>query len=146
MHNLVSVSKAAKLVGASRIELQNKIQHGQLKTFEGQVSRQALKKAYPQVSFEDDSQIERLQRIQENALSKSLMDMQTTEQSMKFEVQKLRYLLDQSNEELIFYKNLTCELKNRLSTMQADCTHRQKLMLQALLTWMGSQINRKGHH
>ncbi len=62
---------------------------------------------------------------------------------LRSEVKKLRHLLNQSNEELILYRRMTYELKGRLNSMQADCNHKQKLMLQTLLSWMGLQTDRK---
>ncbi len=145
MSNLLSVSRAAKIVGASRYEMQRKIRKGQLITFEGQVSEQALKKAYPEVRIEDNSQIERLQRIQARALDKSLVETVSDTEILKMEILRLRHVLNQTKEELLTHHRMIGELKDRLLNMQSDCTKRQKLMLQALLSWMRMQTGQEKH-
>ncbi|MCB1755987.1 MAG: hypothetical protein KDJ38_10720 [Gammaproteobacteria bacterium] len=145
MTGYLSVSRAAKLVGASRSEIQKKIRKGELETFEGEVSEIALKSAYPQVRLEDNSEIERLQRLKSDALNKSLVSTVTDEQLLKSEILRLRHALHESTEQVRFYQRLTGELKGRLITMQADCTHQQKTMLRALLSWMSLQIRQNRH-
>ncbi len=140
MTEYLSLSKAAKLVGASREEIQEKIRKGQLVTFEGQVSLTALKSVYPKVRLEDNSEIERLQRLQTSAVHKGLLVTVSDEKVLKTELLRLRHQLTEAREELRFYRRLTTELKDRLITMQADCTHQQKTTLRALLSWMSLQI------
>ncbi len=145
MTDYLSVSKAAKLVGASRDEIQEKVRRGLLPTFEGQVSIVDLRMVYPHVRFEDNTEIERMKRLQDSAVSKGAIDNLSDAKRLKLEVLKLRHELHEAREELRFYQRMTRELKGRLVSMQADCTHRQKLMLRALLSWMSTQIRQNRH-
>ena len=145
MADYLSLSKAAKLVGATREEIQEKVRRGLLPTFEGQVSEADLKLVYPRVRLEDNADIERLQQLQENALTKSILADLSDTRRMKLEIVRLQHDLQQAKDALQSYHRLTTELESRLIDMQEDCTHRQKLMLKALLTWFNSQVRKFRH-
>ena len=142
MTDYLSLSKAAKLVGATREEIQEKVRRGLLPTFEGQVSEADLKLVYPRVQLEDNADIERLQQLQENALSKSILTDLSDTRRMRLEIVRLQHELQEANDALVSYRKVTTELESRLTDMQEDCTHQQKLMLKALLTWFKLQLQK----
>ncbi len=63
MHELLTLSRAARLVGVSRGELQKRIRDNELNTFEGKVSVSDVLRAFPEARLEDDSALERVRRI-----------------------------------------------------------------------------------
>jgi len=67
MAHRISVSRAARLAGVSRGTIQQAIRDGTLTTFEGEVLVSDLRAAYPDVSLEDDTVLERMSRIQSEA-------------------------------------------------------------------------------
>ncbi len=74
MAQLLSLSRAARLVGVTRGALQKKIKDGELTTFEGQVTTDDLLRTYPQAHLEDDSLLERLTRLKEDAYARRLRE------------------------------------------------------------------------
>jgi CDP-4-dehydro-6-deoxyglucose reductase len=60
MPRLLNLSRAARLVGVTRVALQKKIADGTLPAFEGMVTEDALLQAFPNVSLEDDSALEKM--------------------------------------------------------------------------------------
>jgi CDP-4-dehydro-6-deoxyglucose reductase len=70
MSRLITLSRAARLVGVKRGTLQKKIQQGELRTFEGELLLSDLLHAYPQTEVEDSSMLERVESIMENAVNK----------------------------------------------------------------------------
>ncbi len=70
MARYLTLSRAARLVGVSRGVLQKKIRSGGLSTFEGEVEIDELLRAYPDTRMEDNTMLERVERIMENALTK----------------------------------------------------------------------------
>ena len=70
MRQLLSVSRAARLVGVARGALQQKIQSGELASFDGMVSADELLRLYPAVQLENDGGFERVARIREEAFGK----------------------------------------------------------------------------
>lgn len=71
MNRLLTVSRAARLVGVSRGTLQKKIQDGELNSFEGMVDIDELTAAYPNVEVEDTAMLEKIEQIIENALKRA---------------------------------------------------------------------------
>ena len=74
MDRLLTVSRAARLVGVSRGTLQKKIQDGELPSFEGMVRLEDLNQAYPNVETEDNTMLEKIEHIIENALQRARGD------------------------------------------------------------------------
>lgn len=144
MAQRISVSRAARLAGVSRGTIQQAIRDGTLSTFEGEVLVSDLKTAYPSVSLEDDTILERMSRIQSEALGKATRATRTDERDLIAEVNQLRLELRDTQDHLHYYEDLVMELKQRLTRMQGDseCTRHQKLVIQALITWMLSSMER----
>jgi len=67
----LSLSRAARLAGVTRAELQRRIRRGDIETFEGSVAVQDLLRLYPAVSLSNDEALERVERIKTQALPKS---------------------------------------------------------------------------
>jgi CDP-4-dehydro-6-deoxyglucose reductase len=66
----LSLSRAARLAGVTRAELQRRIRRGDLATFEGAVTTQDLLRVYPTISLSNDEALERVERIKSQALPK----------------------------------------------------------------------------
>ena len=71
MPRLVSLSRAAKLVGLSRGALQKRVHDLELESFEGQVNLDDIEKLFPDAELEDNHIIEDLEKIVEQALKKA---------------------------------------------------------------------------
>lgn len=74
MTNLLSLSRAARLAGVTRAEIQRRIRRGDLQTFEGDVAISDLLRVYPSVSLEKTGDLERVQQIKSEALPRSHED------------------------------------------------------------------------
>ena len=71
MPRLVSLSRAAKLVGLSRGALQKRVHDLELQSFEGQVNLDDIEKMFPDAEIEDNHLIEDLEKIIEQAMHKA---------------------------------------------------------------------------
>ena len=145
MDHLLNLSTAAKLAGVSRRTIQSKIQDGELEAFEGHVRMSALTRVYPEVEAEGrtDTVLERMERIQDNALHKLNPDEISDERLLANQVHRLQIELTDTYAQLDSYKALTMELQDRLVAMKASCDRKDKQMIQALLHWMGTQIKHR---
>jgi CDP-4-dehydro-6-deoxyglucose reductase len=74
MGQLLSLSRAARLVGAARGALQRKIQSGELPSFDGMVSGDDLLRIYPEAELESDIGFERVAKIKEEAFGMRLRE------------------------------------------------------------------------
>lgn len=74
MSRLLSLSRAAKLVGLSRGALQKKVHDRELESFEGQVSLDDIERIFPDAEIEDNHIIEDLEKIIEQAMLRARGD------------------------------------------------------------------------
>lgn len=74
MSSLLTLTRAARLVGISRGALQKKIKSGQLPTFEGMVRAEDLTRVYPDTRLEDSTVFERLARIKDEAYTRRVRE------------------------------------------------------------------------
>ena len=71
MPRLVSLSRAAKLVGISRGAMQKKVHDLEFESFEGQVNLDDIERVFPDAEIEDNHIIEDLEKIVEQALQRA---------------------------------------------------------------------------
>ena len=74
MPRLLTLSRAARLVGVRRGALQRKIRSGELTAFEGMVSDEELLRAYPQAKLELQAGLERFEAIKDAAFAKRIRE------------------------------------------------------------------------
>lgn len=74
MPQLLNLSRAARLVGVTRVALQKKIKDGDLASFDGMVAAEDLLRVYPDIQFEDNTAFERVAQIKERAFGKRVFE------------------------------------------------------------------------
>ena len=135
----LSVSQAARLIGVSRVNLQAKINHNQLKTHEGYLTMDDLRDAYPSFNpqVEQDKLIARAQSIKESALYK----ISTQEKIGR----KNQVLIDLSVKNLNSENKRLCqvidELAHRLAILEHCCHQEDKALLHQLQDWLRTQLS-----
>ncbi|MDP3686037.1 MAG: ferredoxin, partial [Sulfurimicrobium sp.] len=60
MEHLLSLSRAARLIGVTRGALQKKIQNGEMPSFDGTVKVEDLLAAYPDAQLENNIEFDRV--------------------------------------------------------------------------------------
>jgi len=71
---LLTVSRAAHLIGVTRASLQEKISDGELASFDGMVSTDELIRVFPEFRPEDSGAFERVAKIKENAFARRVRE------------------------------------------------------------------------
>src|SRR5574342_454230 len=74
MSRLLTLSRAARLVGVRRGALQSKIRSGELTAFEGMVAADDLLRAFPHASLEENSGLERFEAIKDAAFARRMRE------------------------------------------------------------------------
>jgi len=145
MPELLSLSRAARLAGVSRGEIQKEIRRGNLMTFEGEVSLSNLKKVYPHISVGNSAMIERMERIQARASQKIKHQKPPSRDKLMDEIKRLQLVLEDAHVEIDKYHELVMMLSKRIEHIreQSDCPHEQKMILQALTTWIYTQMKQR---
>ncbi len=139
MEHFLNIAAAAKMVGISRRQIQSEIKAGNLDVFEGDVSVSSLRSFYPDVKLENERELNRVDRIQKNALLKIQADSIPSERIMADQINKLQIRLQDAEQKVIEYENLLMESKTRLEAMQKNCDRQQKQTLTAFVSWMMTQ-------
>jgi CDP-4-dehydro-6-deoxyglucose reductase len=74
MPQLLSLSRAAHLIGVTRALLQRQIASGELPSFDGYVTVEDLQRAYPDLRLEDSGAFERITKIRDEAFGKRIRE------------------------------------------------------------------------
>lgn len=137
MPDLLSLSRAARLAGVSRAELQRRIRQGEIDTFEGQVALADLLRVYPSVSLEKTGMLEEVEQIKQDAVPRQ-GEVDTRLPSPQVLLARLRALaaaLAQRAELVSAQDDLLARLRQRLDA-PASAT---PAGLQALAAWLDAE-------
>ena len=74
MAHYLPLSRVARLVGVSRTTLQKMIREGELDTFDGMIELDELLRAFPDIHWQDEGELEHVNRIKERAFAKRIME------------------------------------------------------------------------
>lgn len=140
MDHLLSLSQAARMVGVPRKVLQQHIQAGHLTTFEGAIRTSELLKEFPEAAPSNSGMVEKVRRIREAALGKSLSDGHPDPERMATELHRLKIYVGQLEDQLDSYKTLSEQVTHRLLELQEHCDRRQSMLLNTLIGWYMSQV------
>ncbi len=143
MSRLLSVSRAARLVGTTRGALQKRIRNGEIASFEGQVKLTDLGELYPDVAMEDTTMLERVEQIIERAFHQvrsgqsAAPDMQT----LASRVTELSNELANAKFEVSNYSILIDKLKSKLRALQQDSSVEVATAATQLTEWLAYELS-----
>jgi CDP-4-dehydro-6-deoxyglucose reductase len=142
MPRLITLSRAARLVGVKRGTLQQKIQQGELRTFEGELLLADLLHAYPQTQVEDTTMLERVGHIMEQAVNKivradeDLPDYNT----LAARILSLGRELAHARQDARRYRELVTDLQQKLAELARGADAAQAGTLGKLQDWLQQAI------
>ncbi len=140
----LSVSKAARMLGVSRFDIQNQINNGKLQTHEGYVTTDSLRLAYPNASLnsEQDKRIQKMQQIKNNAMHKIETDnaiRSANEKVYHGVITNLKSKLYKEEVKNQHYEMVFAELTERLEALEENCHSQDKKALHNLQGWVKAQ-------
>jgi len=141
MAELLSLTRAARLVGVSRGALQKRIKNGEIQTFEGQVSAEELLRAYPRTRLEDDPFLERLTQIKDQAFAGRLRErILPAPEILAARLADLGAELARARDQLEGYRKFGVEVQARLDALgAAPAVHEALAPLKAWL-WQALEV------
>ncbi len=139
------VAKAARKLGIGRKEIQQKIQSGELETFEGKVAVEDLEAVFPGATRVESSAIlERMSFIKDNAYSNRVQTAHIPDAyTLLGQVQKLRLELRFARDEKLAHLRLIHELNSQLREMQKICDDNQRVLIGNLLQLIAHGIEKQ---
>lgn len=142
MAQLITLSRAARLVGVKRTTLQQQIRDGELTTFEGQLDLSELLRVYPQTKVEDSAMIERADRLIEHALSRVVraQDQLPDAEVLATRVAALSHELGTANYRVRRYDILMQQLQDYLRRLTAAEAEPARDDIAALRDWLDTNL------
>jgi CDP-4-dehydro-6-deoxyglucose reductase len=138
MPRLITLSRAARLVGVKRGTLQKRIQQGELRTFEGELLLADLLHAYPQTEVEDTTMLERVEHIMENAVNKIIRpagDDALDTNTLAARILALGQELAQSRQEARRYADLITDMQQKFDELGPVAEQTQDQTFSKLKDW-----------
>lgn len=141
MAQLLTLSRAARLVGVTRGALQKKIKDGDLPTFEGMVDASDLLRLYPQARLEDNTVLERFAQIKDLAFSRRLRERILPDaEVLAVRLSDLGRELAEARTRIDRYRNTLGEFETRLAALTAGTTGESRRALAGLQDWLQAAL------
>ncbi len=142
MSRLLTLTRAARLVGVTRGALQKKIVGGELETFEGMVSPEDLLRAYPETHLDDTAVMERFTQIKDNAFSLRVRERILPDLDVLLaRLTALGRELSQLKSQMARYQDTLGQLDERLDGMERNDV-RLRPAFTALRSWMRGELEK----
>ncbi len=141
MDNAISVSRAAKLLGLKRSELNERLSAADIETFEGEVDFEKVKCIAPSLDLSDPEILERVKYIREN-LAKPIPNIIADHQGqdLTVEVQKLTKDLMIETQTANHYRDIINDLAEKLGELQKSKVPEQQELGLELCQWLRNKI------
>jgi CDP-4-dehydro-6-deoxyglucose reductase len=144
MPQLLNLSRAARLAGVTRGELQKKIRKGELNTFEGEIAINDLLRVYPNVELENNEMLDRVNIIKATAVPRTDFGdgAQPLPKVIATRLNNLNTTLARVKSALNASEDLVQEAINRLRVLTGQETPVDPDELRALVEWLESASNK----
>ena len=143
MSQLLTLTRAARLVGVSRGALQKRIKTGELATFEGMVRLEELLRAYPdaEAHVTADSMLEHVERIKDDALAKFTAQTALPDaEVLAARATALGRELARTTSRLEQYLRLAEELSQRLERLVQTGDDELRAAVSDVGAWLGREL------
>jgi len=143
MPRVITLSRAARLVGVKRGVLQARIQQGELRTFEGELLLTDLLQAYPQTEVEDTTMLKRVEHIMEQAVNKIIRPDEETPDSntLAARILVLGQELAQARQETRRQEQLITGLKQKIEELARDVEQTPDAAFSKLQLWFNQALD-----
>ncbi len=141
---LLTLNRAARLVGVSRGALQKRIKDGELPTFEGMVKPEDLLRAYPNTQLEDASVLERFTHIKDEAFAHRVRERLLPEPEVLAErLTGLGRELARAKAQVEHYKTVTDWLYDKFSEHEKSGGQEVKGIMGPLKLWLRHELEKE---
>ncbi len=142
MEQYLSVSRAARLVGVTRGQLQKKIRMGDLGTFEGNVRMADLLKIFPDVDPYHDTEYDRVSEIKSKAFSKRVHELLLPDAEVLLErLNELSIELSNARGQFGNIKKFVAMLKAKLLHAQSTENEQERKLAVSLHEWVSRELD-----
>jgi CDP-4-dehydro-6-deoxyglucose reductase len=148
MPQLLPLSRAARLAGVTRGELQNRLREQNIETFEGKITVSNLLALYPDADLESDPVFERIQQIKADARPKrDYTDGWLPEpEVLMTRLKEINSVLMRTKGSLNYAEQLLKETLQRLAHAQGEGGAGQVAALGELRSWLEHKVSAEMPH
>ncbi|MGD8568907.1 MAG: hypothetical protein PVJ39_12515 [Gammaproteobacteria bacterium] len=137
MAKLVSVAKAARILGISRARMQQLIRSGDLVTFEGQVELEILRSKFPRLAFNESPDVERANIIKDSAYGERIQSLvQPPTDVLQAKIRRLSVDLNVERTRARDYEDIINGLLEKLGDMQHYSDESQRRIINDIHMWL----------
>ncbi len=141
MNEMLSLTRAARLIGVTRAELQKKIQHGEMMSHDGMISVENLLACYPDAQLEDTAESRRVAQIKERAFGKRVFERALPEpEVLAARVTELSKTLAGSQAQVKQFNALLGKLWDKLSEIESRLGTESRVSMENLRTWIKQEV------
>ncbi len=140
MSDMLSLTRAARLIGVPRAELQKKIQLGEMLSQDGMVSVDNLLACYPDAQLEDTAESRRVAQIKERAFGKRVLERILPEpEVLAARIAELGTALADSQAQVKQFNALLGKLWDKLSELESH-SGREARTVESLKHWFMQEV------
>lgn len=141
MSQLLSLSRAARLVGVNRSELQKRVKIGELDSFDGMVSIDTLLSVFPEAQLEDNTEFSRVQFIKQTAFGKRVFERAMPDaETLMARIKELGNDLSINQMQVKHFRILLDRLYAHLQEVEKQCAAESGKTLVELKSWLSAEV------
>jgi CDP-4-dehydro-6-deoxyglucose reductase len=141
MSEMLSLTRAARLVGVDRTALQKKIQCGEMVSFDGMVSVESLLACYPQAQLEDTAEFRRISQIKEQAFGKRVFERAMPDaEVLAARITELSKTLANSQAQVKQFNVLLTRLWEKFEEIEAHNNAEPLVTMSSLKVWIKREV------
>ena len=141
MNELLSLTRAARLIGVSRTELQRKIQRGEMVSHDGMVNIENLLMCYPDAQLEDTVEFRRVTQIKERAFGKRVVEYVLPDaEVLAARLTDLSTKLANSQSQVNQFNALLGRLWDKLTEIESQPNSESRLTMENLKKWIKNEL------
>ena len=141
MTQTISLSRAARLVGVTRYELQKRIRKGELPSFDGSVTLDDLLASFPDAQLEDNTEYARVTRIKERAFGKRVFERALPDiEVLAARIAEMSRALSNAETRVNHYNTLLERLQQRLQELEKHCSGENRAVMSELKKWLKQEV------
>lgn len=141
MSGMLSLTRAARLIGVARAELQKKIQRGEMISYDGMVSIENLLVCYPDAQLEDSAETRRVAQIKERAFGKRVFERALPDpEILAARITALSKTLANSQGQVKQFNVLLDKLWDKLTELESQLDTGPSMVMENLKVWFKREV------
>ncbi|MBI5890816.1 MAG: 2Fe-2S iron-sulfur cluster binding domain-containing protein [Nitrosomonadales bacterium] len=141
MSDVLSLTRAARLIGVTRSELQKKIQRGEMISHDGMVTVGNLLACYPDAQLEDTAEVRRIALIKERAFGKRVLERALPDaEVLAARIVELSRTLAHNEGQVKQFNTLLGKLWDKLAEIESKLDARSGKAMEDLKTWIKQEV------